>query len=75
MAAFKKREQRTHESQPQGTRLQRGVSFEEEYGQYTFQVDRALKDKFDQLIRQTRRSKTDLINEAVADLLRKYWAI
>lgn len=50
----------------------REVPFEEAYKRETVYFDKELKKKFDNLARDKRKSKTELVNEAIADLIKKY---
>lgn len=50
----------------------REIPFEEAYKRETVYFDRELKRRFDVLITNRRKSKTELINEALLDLLQKY---
>lgn len=50
----------------------REIPFEEAYKRETVYFDKELKKKFDSLARERRKSKTELVNEAIADLIKKY---
>lgn len=50
----------------------REIPFEEAYKRETVYFDKELKKKFDSLAKNRRKSKTELVNEAIADLIKKY---
>lgn len=50
----------------------RQIPFEEAYKRETVYFDRELKRRFDALVKKRRISKTELINEALLDLLQKH---
>jgi hypothetical protein len=50
----------------------REIPFEEAYKRETVYFDRELKRRFDALVKSKRTSKTELINEALLDLLQKH---
>jgi hypothetical protein len=52
----------------------REVPFEDAYKRETIYVDRELQQRFVALQKRMRKSKTDLHNEAILDLLKKYEA-
>ena len=55
------------------TRRKRGAqAFEKTHERITLWIDRQLKAQFDELAESEGQSKTVLINEAVADLLKKH---
>ena len=47
-------------------------AFEKTHERITLWVDKSLKQQFERLAREQEVSKTHLLNEAIADLLRKY---
>jgi hypothetical protein len=47
-------------------------AFEKTHTRFTSWVDKGLKQQFEKLAADTGLSKTSLVNEAIADVLRKY---
>ena len=47
-------------------------AFEKTYQRFTGWIDKSLKQQFEKLADEQGVSKTSLLNEAIADLLRKY---
>lgn len=47
-------------------------AFEKTHERITLWIDRQLKDRFEALADEQGQAKTTLLNEAIADLLRKY---
>ncbi len=63
----------SHESEHGGAQRNRGKqAFDKTHDRLTVWINKALKERFEALAAEKGISKTALINEAVADLLRKY---
>ena len=60
-------------SEPSGTQRKRGkMAFDKTHDRITVWINKGLKERFEALATEKGVAKTALINEAVADLLRKY---
>ena len=58
---------------PSGTQRNRGkMAFDKTHDRLTVWINKELKEQFEALAREKGIAKTALINEAVADVLRKY---
>jgi hypothetical protein len=56
----------------QPVRKRGNQAFEKVYQRFTGWIDKSLKQQFEKLAEEKGVSKTSLLNEAIADLLRKY---